>query len=365
MAYTLLFFSFAAIVLLRHSVAPTAVYYSLITNLRFVWWLLIVWVISSTNSLLQRNWPKIVLIPASLAVAFGLLQKFLLPADFLRHFGYGPNTIQAVETVDQKLGYRRIQGAVRGANPFGAYLIVVLTTAVAYVRKWRYLWWLIIPGLVVLFFTYSRSAWLGLIVSLLFLGWQMLPNQKLKRSLVVVSLVAAIFLVGATWVLRNNNQVQNTLFHSDRQSRSVSSSNAQRASALQKGWQDIQNQPLGRGPGTAGPASAHNTAPARIAENYFLQVGQEVGVLGVGLFIAINLLVVQTLWRQTTPLSRVLLASLAGITLVNMLSHAWADDTLSLLWWGLAGIALSAPVILKTKHEQKTNTQKKATARTS
>jgi hypothetical protein len=35
-----------------------------------------------------------------------------------------------------------------------------------------------------------------------------------------------------------------------------------------------------------------------------------------------------------------LLASLIGISFVNLLSHAWADDTLAYLWWGLAGIAI-------------------------
>jgi len=27
-----------------------------------------------------------------------------------------------------------------------------------------------------------------------------------------------------------------------------------------------------------------------------------------------------------------------------MVSHAWADDTLAFLWWGLAGIALGKPL---------------------
>jgi len=36
-----------------------------------------------------------------------------------------------------------------------------------------------------------------------------------------------------------------------------------------------------------------------------------------------------------------LLASLIGLIFVNLVSHAWADDTLAYVWWGLAGIALS------------------------
>jgi hypothetical protein len=63
------------------------------------------------------------------------------------------------------------------------------------------------------------------------------------------------------------------------------------------------------------------------------------------LFIAINYLVACELWyRRNSLLARVLLASFVGITFVNLLSHAWADDTLAYLWWGLAGLAI-APII--------------------
>jgi hypothetical protein len=74
-----------------------------------------------------------------------------------------------------------------------------------------------------------------------------------------------------------------------------------------------------------------------IAENYYLQVGQEVGWLGLGLFVVILGTIAWRLWYQKTELLAVLLlASLAGISLVNFLNHAWTDDTLSLLWWGAA-----------------------------
>jgi O-antigen ligase len=105
--------------------------------------------------------------------------------------------------------------------------------------------------------------------------------------------------------------------------------------------------------GSAGPASFRNTdGVPKIAENYYLQLGQEVGVLGMALFIAINILVGVELWKlRTQTLSRILLASLVGITFINLVSHAWTDDTISYVWWGLAGIALS-PVILKSRHKQ-------------
>ena len=153
-------------------------------------------------------------------------------------------------------------------------------------------------------------------------------------------------------MVRNNQTAQYTLFHTSSTSTSPNSPNAVRASALQNAWRDTTHQPLGRGPGTAGPASQHNDHKARIAENYYLQIGQEVGVLGIAVFVAMNGLIARQLWyRRADMLARVLLASLAGISVINLVSHAWADDTLSLLWWGLAGVAL-APVILKAKSRE-------------
>jgi hypothetical protein len=51
------------------------------------------------------------------------------------------------------------------------------------------------------------------------------------------------------------------------------------------------------------------------------------------------------LWkRRSDPLALTLLASLVGICFVNLLSHAWTDDTLAYTWWGLAGIAIGTGV---------------------
>jgi len=169
-------------------------------------------------------------------------------------------------------------------------------------------------------------------------------------------MAAATILVigsGALIAFRNNDHVQNAFFHTDEHSRSADSSNQDRASALKGGLRDIVHEPFGRGPGTAGPASTRNNQGGRIAENYYLQIGQEVGLIGLTVFVAINILVARALWQNRRDiLACVLLASLAGLTLVNTLSHAWADDTLSLLWWGLAGMALGS-VILKTNNEHK------------
>ena len=81
---------------------------------------------ASYNGLLRKNWRIFVLIPGLIVILFGLIQLFILPHDFLKHIGYSPHTIPAYQTVDSDISYHRIQPTLRGANPLGAYLVLVI-----------------------------------------------------------------------------------------------------------------------------------------------------------------------------------------------------------------------------------------------
>ena len=71
--------------------------------------------------------------------------------------------------------------------------------------------------------------------------------------------------------------------------------------------------------------------------------------MGMAMIAAIMFLVAKELWqRRDDNLARILLASFIGLTFINLISHAWTDDTLSYLFWGLAGIAC-APTLVKPK----------------
>jgi hypothetical protein len=337
-----------------HRVTKTAVADGLILNLRLPLLFFVAQVLTARHRWMQAHWRKVVLIPATLVVVFAVLQIFVLPTDFLGHFGYGSHTIAPYETVDQKLDYIRAQSTLRGANPLGAYLIIVLATIAGIGFAKRKSWAKIlltadfIATLIVLTYTYSRSAYIGAVVTLAAFTWWSITNTRLKRVAMIGAAAVLIVGVGAFMALRHNDQFQNTFFHTDEHSTSVQSSNQARSSALKDGVHDVVHHPLGAGPGSAGPASVHNNHPTRISENYFLQIGQETGWLGLILIITIMGMIAVRLWRQKTdPLARVLLASLVGITLVNLLSHAWTDDTLAIVWWTLAGVALAPKLIQK------------------
>jgi len=263
----------------------------------------------------------------------------------LAHFGYNSSTISPIETINNNSNYIRVASTLRGANPLGAYMLVIIALLAAlWPRLQRKTVWGIVLALCLaaLAFSFSRSAWLGVLVAMVsIVALQLRTRQQWQRAWLVS--LGAILVMGAIVIaFQSNRLMQNLLFHTDDTSTVATSSNGKRSSALSAGARDVLHDPLGRGVGTAGPASTHNTAaPARLAENYYLQIGQELGWFGLLSYLAVSFAVGFQLWLQRRDhLALGLLAAFAGLFVVNMLSHAWTDDTLAYVWWGLAGLVI-------------------------
>ena len=361
LSYMLLNLAWGLLALNHHNVTAKALGYGLIINLRFLAFFLVTWVVALQAAHLRAYWQWLVLSPAIIVVTFGIIQEFLLTPRFLEHFGYSMYTILPFQYVDNQPGLLRIQSTLRGANPLGAYLVIVICViAVLLVNKHltKYKKPLIVFGvasLTALYFTYSRSAWLGSATGLAIIIGSTAGAAIKKGTLIALGLV--ILLAGGLGLsMRHNSYIESAILHVSPHLKSHITSNGARSSAIKAGLHDLAHHPLGDGPGTAGPASVYNHGhPARIAENYFIQVGQETGWLGLTLFTLINVGVGYLLWlRRDDPLALSLLASLVGLTLINMLSHAWADDTLAYIWWGLAGITMVSDPKPKIKTKTKT-----------
>lgn len=329
----------------QHDVSPKAVGYGLIVNLRFLVFFLVTWSVALRLSRMRARWERLVLWPAAGVIFIGLLQIFVLPHDFLRHFGYGDNTIPAVETINHNAHYIRIASTLRGANPLGAYLIIPISLLTVLLirrgRNWRHV--VFITGAsIVLFYSFSRSAWIGAALAVItILAINKMSNQSRRLAFYGV-LGTTIIVAGLAFGFRNSPHFENFVFHTQTNSAIKLSSNEGHLAALKEGSKDVAHHPLGAGPGSAGPASFYNHNPPKIAENYFIQIAQETGWLGLGLFLLINGGVGYLLWlRRDDPLALSLFASLIGLTFINLLSHAWTDDTLAYVWWGLAGVAMA------------------------
>jgi hypothetical protein len=99
-------------------------------------------------------------------------------------------------------------------------------------------------------------------------------------------------------------------------------------------------QPFGAGVGSTGTASYYTAAPI-IIENQYLLIAHEVGWLGIILFLGIFIEVMRRLWiRRQDWLAVGVFASGIGMAVIGILLPVWTDDTVSLIWWGLAAIVI-------------------------
>ncbi|HSX17916.1 MAG TPA: O-antigen ligase family protein [Candidatus Saccharimonadales bacterium] len=363
--YTLVLLIWGVIALAKHDDTGKAMWYGLLVDLRFLVFFLVVWVLATKTSWLKDKWQKFLFVPAIFVAAFAILQYLVLPYDFLKDFGYGPDTIFPYETINHNINHLRVMSTLRGANPLGAYLLLPISALAAmYFKKVGKKTDKLMFGfglLLALVFSFSRSAWIGAGLSILIIVWYSLKSDKARKIMLLI--IAGLIIVASliAVALRNNITFENTFLHTEHASKVRVSSNEAHGTAFKNAARDIIHQPWGEGVGTAGPESIYNNHPARIAENYFLQVGQEAGVLGMALFISICAAVGKLLWgRRSDPLSLWLFASLVGITFINLLSHAWTDDTLAYIWWGLAGIALAPAILTDIKHKQHEKAQQTA-----
>lgn len=289
---------------------------------------------------------KITIIISTIVCLVGVIQ-YLLPKDFMTHFGYAVERgVKPAFFIDDKTDLPRIMSTIRDPNSLGAYLILPITILVAaWLRKPRLR--MLLSGLLLLhglalFLTFSRSAWLGAFISVVAIAFWSYKDQTIKfvKKYWLYLLTAFLILVVGAFLLRDQYVIQNYIFHSDENTQ-LSDSNELHISEVQKGIDGIIDQPLGHGPGTAGIVAISNEKGGLLPENYFVQIGYEVGVQGLALLIFLMILICKKLFDTNNFYSRILITSFIGITLCNLLLHIWSNETVAATWWLLAGLVIS------------------------
>jgi hypothetical protein len=302
---------------------------------------------------------RIVLAVSTLVAALGVLQYFL-PADTLAHLGYSlPRGVRPNFFIDDNPAFPRVMSTLRDPNSLGAYLLVplaALTGLTLRIRRWKdgrsqMIIGALLLHLLALYLTFSRSAWLGTVVAIGMVIWWQYSSplvRKLRRCwpMVLVLLVLAGALV--FWQ-RHNSTVDGVLTHSTAAQVGPYDSNQLHWMYVWHGMVGIWREPWGHGPGTAGLASIQNPHGGLLTENYYVQIGYEVGVAGLVIFVVLNAWVYLRIWRRHDQWTPVLLASFWAYVLINMLLHMWSNEAVAAQWWLLAGIAMAVPVEIHKK----------------
>lgn len=272
-----------------------------------------------------------------------VLQVTVLPRDLLTNFGYDKNeTIAPFMTIDENPKALRAFATLRGPNDFGAFLILPLLAAVLFVRRVNVKTAAVVLIATGIVLSMSRSAWIGAVVAVVVLlaltyGNGFLRSKRFLYASLISIVVVAALIVSAVSV----PALRLAIFRSSPTDPSLTEgSTDQHFLATAGGLTRVAQNPVGCGVGCAGPASFHGSN-AKISENYYVQIAEEVGVAGLMLWLAIAYIVAKRLYEQREDmLARVLLASFAGLSVIGLWLHVWSDDPLSLTWWGLAGAVL-------------------------
>lgn len=299
---------------------------------------------------------------AIVVVGFAVVQLFL-PPDILKYIGYGKDTIQPYLTVDLNHEFIRVNSTLRGPNPLGAYVGIVLgclaavwvsgRSVLAGTKNKVIVGLGIIASLIALWITYSRSALAAAVIIIGVVVGIGAAKYLTRRTWITLGVVA-VALAGTLFLVRDSTFVSNILLHENPNGGSATTSNDGHVDSVVAATDKIAEQPLGAGIGSTGSASLYGDKPF-IIENQYLFIAHEAGWLGLILFLAIFVCIMMRLWRSRQDwLALGVFASGIGLALIGLLQPVWVDDTVSIVWWGLAAIAITGGKYARDTTKQKT-----------
>lgn len=323
---------------------------------RFLLFFLIAYVMASKGWLSLEKLQRLIIATGIVLSLVAILQVFVLPVNTLQHLGYEaigietPGFPPAVTTLGgESNGLIRPQATLRGPNALGAFLVLPFALLFwKFLRNhkltFRNIWPLVVVGVGMLL-TLSRSAWIATAVACLGIILTTYQN-KIKRTPSKFIYLGTIIAIIIGFFALNNQTFKLIAFREDPVT-TARKSDSIRTTLNKNAWHDVVTHPLGQGPGSAGPVSVlAKTDTGRIAENYFLQVAQETGWLGLVLFGAINVFLAKRLWElRKNSYALVALVALVGLSITSLTLHTWADDSVSIIWWSFAGCVVGTPIL--------------------
>lgn len=284
---------------------------------------------------------------ATIVIIFGLLHSLVLPKNFLTNFGYSENRefykpgvpIAACQFLEHSQQVCRATSTFGGPLRYGTYLLLVLGILFPFLKEktsWRFVAWTLF-GLAMAnsILTYSRSIWIGLAV--MFLAWLFIDvhHHRVMIGSLFILLIALIpiFQKESTPGPWQKPSLLESIFLRE-------TSTSEHVQLMKQGLQKIKEKPLGMGLGTAGPASLH--FEKFLTENWYLQIGIEMGVLGLILFLSILFSLFKKLLDDPKNSHKIgLFLSLVGISIAGLFTHAFEETTTVLIFFGFSGIFLS------------------------
>lgn len=322
----------------------------LMIDLRYVLYFSLIYIAIRLYPGYRRKFIITGVVGALIVFVFAILQVFILPYDVLKYIGYSKDTIIPYLVVDRNYDYVRINSTLRGPNPLGAYSCIGLgllaSWAVFNRNKLRKPSTLLLAvliafgGFVALWASYSRSAAVAAIITVaIVLGLRF--SYKITKKIWIICIILLFSAMGLLFALKGTAFVSQTILHENTGMVAIPSSNEGHINSLKDGLGRLVLQPLGAGVGSTGSASLYGNSPLTV-ENQYLFIAHEAGWAGLIVFLLIFAEVLRQLWRRRQDyLALGVFASGVGLALIGLLLPVWVDDTVAIIWWGLAAVALA------------------------
>jgi len=358
-----------------------------------IFFLLLAWLPWDQDFLEKRMYPAVFII-GGIVAAYGIL-TFFLPQGFFTTLGYSDahsiyapgSSLSAFQHISNT-GIRRIQSTFSGPNQFGLWLLipwsvglcVMLSEGALYrpssspslrsgfaqddtARRRRNIPFLLLIAFALLL-TFSRSAWIAAFV-ITVIAISVNIHGK-RRMHILMTLFSIVILAIITLMATMPSLIERSI------------SNRHHIERVREGIVTMIQNPLGFGLGSAGPASNRvsdtclyfdegaDTSWAKdrsdlclfigrtqvqptidqkechcplLPENWYIQIGLELGILGFALFLALCFIILKRL--SIINVSPAFLAFL-GISIASLFLHAWEDSAVAYTVWGLVGVLLSS-----------------------
>ncbi|HET8607384.1 MAG TPA: O-antigen ligase family protein [Gaiellaceae bacterium] len=306
-----------------------------------------------------RNVGWTLLAAAAAVAAFGLAEEYLVSLDWWRfHSG-------AVGWYRHQLGfpYKGLSGLPQNfvyntgndrpvrrlvstfLSPLAtAYMLCV---ALLLAAAWRRAWTIPLAALCAagLLWTYSRSTWIALAAGLVVLALAQRRAWPVIAAAIAIA-VAAGYTQAFAHVAPAARFTPNELRYQHAQARKAAS-NAQSATndastrehlaSLRAGLRAVADHPQGYGLGNAGSTAERFRVQLKAGESTYTEVGVDTGIVGLALFVAMNLLLLWRLARRSPWLA----ASLAAVLVLSVQTDTIGVPWLAFCVWAFAGGSLS------------------------
>jgi hypothetical protein len=314
--------------------------------------------------LTPKSWRRLSLSLVGVAVAltvWGLIDVYLVPLQWWRDSGvpdwFGDQlglTYRGISglpenwifnTGDESNPIRRLVSSFLSPLATSYVLVIVLLYLVARRRTW----WTMSAGAIAyagLLWTHTRAAYLALALGLIVLA--VAQRRLLPVALAVASLVIGVGFVKAfPHIGPSTSYTQSELEYlrergqqnpgvSDDPLSAGDASTASHLSNLRDGIRTVVHNPLGFGLGNAGVSASRTGVDLKAGESTYTELGVEIGLAGLIVFLAWMAAVLIGLWRRSAWLSAAWVAMLAIGVQTDVIGVHWIAYVL----FALAGAAI-------------------------